>query len=150
MSPSLLKREQTQEELRKAFEKELQNGKRRLRQIQPPPTGGVQVMPTGNGRPDLPPKPRQQGQEEVQTMSGHSQPPPPPVMPVGKIITSTGQIPEAPRLPKQFSVNADVHLRPQTRGSRQVSKTVPEMSPREALLSAIRDKGGVKGLRKVG
>ena len=42
LSPSLLKREQTQDELRKAFEAELQNGKHRLRNV----PGGVQVMPS--------------------------------------------------------------------------------------------------------
>ena len=141
MSPSLLKREQTQDELRKAFEAELLAGKSRLKKSMPPPTGGVQVMP-GRGGPALPPKPRH---EEEEVMGGQVRPPPAPVMPEGRIVTS-GRIPEAPKLPKQ-QVNAVVYSKPKTLP--KSSHSAPEMSQREALLHAIRNKGGVNGLRKV-
>lgn len=100
--------------------------------------------------PSLPPKPATltslHHQEEEVVMGGQVRPPPAPVMPEGKIITS-GRIPEAPKLPgKQISVNAVVHSRPKFQSSK--SLPAPEMSQREALLNAIRNKGGVNGLRK--
>ena len=142
LSPSLLKREQTQDELRKAFEAELQSGKHRLRNV----PGGVQVMPTQGGGGG--------GGSAGDSDSDDGVPRPPvpaPVLPENRIITFSGRIPEAPKLPgKLLSKRPTVVPKSgKTQQPVQSSKSFPEMSQREALLTAIRKKGGVQGLRKV-
>lgn len=204
VSPSLTKkREVSGDEIRRAFEAELIESKNRLKKRQPPPHGGVPVMP-GATAPTSATYGSESPSDAIVASSRFSAevelgfpvklppapvpppPPPPPPLPsshhngqsngfLGKI-----RIPEAPRMmmklgngkhgskvtsfPSSHSstlgTNGGVTLKAVvplpaspaavTRSSQgKLSGGGGVMSAREELMMAIRDKGGIQGLRKV-
>lgn len=120
--------EKTQDEVRKAFEAELSAGKKKLKSYETNSDSGSNSVSPGPNVSIIPPPP------PPQFSNGHHIPPAPKMN--GSIV------PQAPKL-TNFPSNVTAN------GKRIVPAPSKQESSHADLLVAIRNKGGVKGLRKV-
>ncbi|TRY79611.1 hypothetical protein TCAL_12621, partial [Tigriopus californicus] len=121
--------EKTQDEVRKAFESELKAGKKSLKSYENDSDSGSNSVSPGPNVSIIPPPP------PPQFSNGHHIPPAPKMN--GPIV------PPAPKL-TNFPSNVTAN------GKRIVPAPSKQQSSHADLLVAIRNKGGLKGLRKTG